>query len=86
MQCLAGKSQEEISQFVSNAHRAVNLALASARDAGWPLIEIDNGGGDPALAAGQLQHMLAHYRLPAGADRARQAGQNVADNTAGNLI
>ena len=58
------KSQEEISQFVANASDAVELALCAASEAGWPLLEIDNSAGDPALAATRLKERLAAFPLP----------------------
>ena len=76
------KSREEVSQFVRNAHRASELALGAAREAGWSVLEIDNSANDPALAAGQLREMLAHQQLLTQPDLAALT----ADNPAQDLI
>lgn len=39
-------SPAEISQFVTNAHRAVLLAVARARHNGWNIVEVDNDRDD----------------------------------------
>jgi hypothetical protein len=59
------KTPEEVSRFVNHSHHAVTLALNAAEKAGWPVLEIDNSAGDPALAASQLREKLARYPLPA---------------------
>lgn len=62
---LSHKSRQEIGNFVLNAHATVEMALAAAREAGWPVIEVDNGANDPASSAACLQESLTGYPLPA---------------------
>jgi len=48
-------SPDEVAAFVRNAHRIVNLTIDYIRGAGWTLLEVDNGGGDPVLAQQRLR-------------------------------
>jgi thymidylate kinase len=79
-QRFAGKSQEEVNQFVLNANLATTLALDAAREAGWPLVEIDNSAGDPAPASAYLRQVLARQRFPSPPDQVSIPGDNPAEN------
>lgn len=59
------KGPDQVARYVANAHAVVELAVAQARRAGWPLIEVQNGGDDPALCADELGVRLA-AALPGG--------------------
>ncbi|UCG25647.1 MAG: hypothetical protein JSW55_06565, partial [Chloroflexota bacterium] len=80
------KTPEEVSRFVSHSHRAVTLALNAAVEAGWPVLEIDNSAGDPAVAAAQLRERLARYPLPAGETPAWIAGKRAGENAGESLV
>jgi hypothetical protein len=41
-----GRDDAELQRFVASAHRAVQFAVTHARDHGWELVEVDNGGHD----------------------------------------
>ncbi len=68
---LRHKSPPEISRYIANAHRVVNLTLGYIKSQDWTVIEVDNAGGTPALAQAELRQKLA--MLPAF-DRAGSAG------------
>jgi thymidylate kinase len=76
----AHKSQDEVSQFVHNAHHAAVLALDAACDAGWPVLEIDNSADGVAPAADQLRQMLARQRFLPQPNHIPVAGDKPAEN------
>ena len=53
------KDAAEISQFVANAHLAVNLAAEYMRQKGWTMIAVDNGRDDLLAVQAELRHQLA---------------------------
>lgn len=53
------KGRAQVERYIANAHQVVELAVAQARRAGWPLVEVDNGGDDPALCIAELGAQLA---------------------------
>ena len=53
------KSPAEISEFVFNAHLAVNLAVDHMKSKGWNIIEVDNDSPDPMIAKTDLSFQLA---------------------------
>jgi hypothetical protein len=55
----AVKTPEETARFLAAAERAVTIAVEAARRRQWTVLELDNGGDDPAVAAGRLQRALA---------------------------
>lgn len=56
---LRDKEPAEISQFVANAHLAVNLALDRARENGWRVVEVDNDTDDLVTTRLNLQRRIA---------------------------
>jgi hypothetical protein len=52
------KNAAEISQFVTNAHLAVNLAADHIRQQGWTMIAVDNGRDDLAATQAELRRQL----------------------------
>jgi hypothetical protein len=62
---LREKAPGEVSQFVANAHLAVNLALNQAREKGWRIVEVDNNTEDLLAARLDLQRQIA-LALPVG--------------------
>lgn len=56
-----GKTVEQVASFVHNAHHATMVALKFSRAQGWPIIEIENDGNDPAQAQDRLQRELGHF-------------------------
>jgi thymidylate kinase len=52
------KSTAEVAQFVAHAHRAVGLAVRQAREAGWAVIEIENGRDGITAVQSSLRHQL----------------------------
>jgi thymidylate kinase len=60
------KNAAEISQFVANAHRAVNLAVDHMQQKGWAIITVDNGRDDLAATQAELRHQLARLTLFSG--------------------
>jgi thymidylate kinase len=52
------KDAAEISQFVANAHLAVNLAAEHMRQKGWAMIAVDNGRDDLPAVQAELRHQL----------------------------
>ena len=59
----AAKTNDETARFMAAAARTVTIAAAAAREQGWPVIEVDNGG-DPAAAAACLRRALAEVVSP----------------------
>lgn len=59
----AVKTSEQTARFLAAAAQAVTLAAAAARERGWLLIEVDNGG-DSAAAALRLRRALAEAVPP----------------------
>ena len=55
----AVKPPEETARFLTAAECAVAIAVEAARRRQWTILELDNGGDDPAIAAGRLQRALA---------------------------
>ncbi len=49
------KSPAQISRYVANSHRIVNLTIEYIKSAGWTVIEVDNGGDDPAVSKADLR-------------------------------
>ena len=67
------KGRAEVERYIRHAHRVVELALEPIRAGGWTLIEVDNGGADPAAPAAELRERLAALGpWPAGGPRPRQ--------------
>ena len=54
------KSPAEFSQFIANSHQVVNLAADYLKQKGWPVIDVDTGGDDPAAAQAELQRKLSN--------------------------
>jgi Ser/Thr protein kinase RdoA (MazF antagonist) len=66
---LAHRQPDEIELFVSNAHRALELAAEAVRGSGLPLVEVENAGDlDPARA--ELHHAVEDLLCGPEADRA----------------
>jgi thymidylate kinase len=55
---LLDKSREQITQFVANAHRVVNLAVEHAKTKGWNIIEVDNDRTDLTTSKAELGRQL----------------------------
>ncbi|HWL91109.1 MAG TPA: hypothetical protein VNP90_07060 [Actinomycetota bacterium] len=55
----SGKDPSELSRFIANAHRATELVAEAASMNGWNIIEIDNGGGDPASSAALAEQTVS---------------------------
>ena len=53
------KEPAEITQFVDNAHLAVERAVAHARRKGWSVVEVDNERDDRTAASAELRRQLA---------------------------
>lgn len=53
------KSPAEITQFVANAHWAVNLAAAQVQRKGWPVVDLQNGDSELAAVQAELHRQLA---------------------------
>jgi hypothetical protein len=60
-----GRDDAELQRFVASAHRAVQLAVTHARDHGWELVEVDNGG-EGLDAAFRVVGEIVVARLTAG--------------------
>lgn len=52
------KSPEEVSRYVANSNRIVNLTIEHLRSAGWPLIEVDNGSDEVGMTLAALRDKL----------------------------
>lgn len=59
----AAKTNDETARFMAAAAQAVTMAAAAAREQGWPVIEVDNGG-DPTAAATCLRRALTETVPP----------------------
>lgn len=46
-QRLAHRSDDDVAEFIANAHQGVELAMSDARERGWAVLEIDNGIDEP---------------------------------------
>jgi thymidylate kinase len=53
------KGRAEVTRYVHNAHRVVNLAIDHMRSMGWALLELDNGGDDCLSTKEDLRYKLA---------------------------
>ncbi len=62
---LNGSDPDEISRFVSNAHRATDLAVGRAREKGWTVVEADNDKDDLLATRLALRRRIA-LALPVG--------------------
>ncbi len=62
------KSPAEISAYMAQAHAVAAAAAAHLRRRGWPLVEIENDGRDPAAAQAALLAALRAWREPAVGD------------------
>ena len=63
---LQEKDPAEVKQFVSNAHLAVNLAVAHAKNQGWTVVDVNNEQSELNLTINELRHRLALIAAPAG--------------------
>lgn len=61
------KQPEEVSRFITNAHRIVGITISTIKQNGWPVLEVDNSGDDPSVAMAQLHHELNRFQVPASA-------------------
>ncbi len=52
------KSPAQISRYVANSHRVVNLTVDYIKSQGWTVIEIDNGGDDLTASRAELRSKL----------------------------
>ena len=57
------KSPAAISHYVASSHSVVQLTVDYIKSQGWTIIEVDNGGDDPAVARAELCRQLRN--LPA---------------------
>ena len=69
------KSPVEISRYIANSYRVVNLAVNHIKSQGWAVIEIDNGSDDPASSKAELRRALTKIPDLAREPLALQAGQ-----------
>jgi hypothetical protein len=72
------KSPAEITRYVANADRSVDIAVGHIKRKGWDVIEVDNSGDDPAPTIAELRGKLAASpaltRRMAGPRQAVQGG------------
>jgi thymidylate kinase len=59
------KDPAEISRFVANACQIVNLTVDHIRNAGWVVVEVDNGADDLMASTAELDRMLSQITLEA---------------------
>jgi len=57
------KSQAEVSRYVANSHRIVNLTVDTIKSQRWTVIEVDNGRDDLAASKAELRRKLAAIPL-----------------------
>jgi hypothetical protein len=50
-------TNEELSNYLANAERAVHLAVERARERGWDVVEVDNER-DPAIVRRDLEETI----------------------------
>ena len=72
------KSEAEISQFVTNAHQAVTVAVDFMREQGWTVVAVDNGRTDLSATQAELRRQLAQV-FPAVETAATTAKSAFAD-------
>jgi thymidylate kinase len=53
------KTPDEVSRFLSNSFRIVNLTLGHIREESWKVIEVDNSSDDLGVAKAELRRMLS---------------------------
>jgi hypothetical protein len=60
------KRRAQVERYVANAHQIVGLAVDRARERGWSVIEVDNGGDEIGRAEIVLREQLESVAMRGG--------------------
>jgi thymidylate kinase len=60
------KSPAEVSRYVANSHRIVNMTVDYIQSKGWTVIEVDNRGDEVEVSESELRGKLARISIVGG--------------------